>query len=93
MATVNVSVTLDQIDLRNATSANPVKGRHVDNLQGLLKAADHSVPGKGFDPGPIDGLGGDKTKAAVGNFQAAYAPPKDFIVGAKTWKALIEFLP
>ena len=46
-----------------------------------------------FDPGAIDGVGGPKTKEATGNFQAAKATPKDFIVGKNTWKALLEFRP
>ena len=83
----NVTVSMDTIDLRNAQTT-PVKSAQVDNLQGLLKAAARKNPT--FDPGTIDGIGGPKTKEATGNFQAAKAAPKDFIVGPKTWKALIE---
>ncbi len=83
----NVTVSMDTIDLRNAQTT-PVKGGQVDNLQGLLKAAARS--NSSFDPGAVDGIGGPKTKEATGNFQAAKAAPKDFIVGPNTWKALIE---
>ncbi len=87
---VSVTVSMDTVDLRNAEST-PVKVDHVDTLQGLLKAAARN--NSGFDPGAIDGIGGPKTKQATGNFQAAKAAPKDFIVGKNTWKALIEFRP
>ena len=88
---VSVTASLDTIDLRNAQTT-PVKDPdHVDTLQGLLKAAARKNPG--FDPGAIDGIGGPKTKEATGNFQAAKAAPKDFIVGTNTWKALLEFRP
>ena len=55
-----VTVNMDTIDLSNAQTTL-VKGKHVDNLQGLLKAT--RKPNQ--DPGAIDGLGGQKTKAAV----------------------------
>jgi hypothetical protein len=84
---VNVTVSMDSIDLTNAQNTL-VTGGQVDNLQGLLKAAARS--NSSFDPGPIDGKGGSKTKEAVGNFQEAKAKPKDFKVGEITWKALIQ---
>jgi peptidoglycan hydrolase-like protein with peptidoglycan-binding domain len=78
---------MDFIDLTNAQTTL-VTGGQVDNLQGLLKAAARNNPS--FDPGPIDGKGGSQTKNAVGAFQEAKAAPKDFKVGEKTWKALIQ---
>ncbi|MGH8885891.1 MAG: hypothetical protein ACRDYX_12095 [Egibacteraceae bacterium] len=49
-ATVTLTVTMDVIDLSNADE-HPVEGRHVDNLQGLLKATGQDR----YDPGAIDG--------------------------------------
>jgi peptidoglycan hydrolase-like protein with peptidoglycan-binding domain len=89
---VSVTVSMDFIDLTNAQSTL-VTGGQVDNLQGLLKAAAKSNNNPGFDPGAVDGKGGPQTKQAVGNFQAAKAPPQDFKVGANTWKALIQDKP
>ena len=67
----SVSVKMDLVDLRNAQNAI-VLGRHVDNLQGLLKA----TRDPNWDPGPIDGLGGLPTKAAVVAFQGATPSPR-----------------
>jgi len=81
-----VTVNMDTIDLRNAQTTI-VKGKHVDNLQGLLKAT--RKPNQ--DPGAIDGLGGQKTKAAVVAFQGANSLAADAIVGPLTWGKLIPF--
>ncbi len=81
-----VTVNMDTIDLRKADNS-PVTGKHVDNLQGLLKAT--RKPNQ--DPGPIDGKGGPKTKAAVVAFQGANGLDKDGIVGPLTWGKLIPF--
>ena len=81
-----VTVNMDTIDLRNAQTTVE-KGRHVDNLQGLLKATRKADQ----DPGAIDGLGGPKTKAAVLAFQGANSLAKDAIVGPLTWGKLIPF--
>jgi peptidoglycan hydrolase-like protein with peptidoglycan-binding domain len=81
-----VTVDMDIVDLRRAESSL-VLGRHVDNLQGLLKGTRNSA----WDPGPIDGLGGPRTKAAVIAFQGANALAQDAIVGPLTWGKLIAF--
>jgi peptidoglycan hydrolase-like protein with peptidoglycan-binding domain len=81
-----VTVNMDTVDLRKAETTI-VKGKHVDNLQGLLKATRKADQ----DPGTIDGLGGKKTRAAVGAFQGANSLSKDYIVGPLTWGKLIAF--
>jgi len=82
----SVTVNMEYVDLRNAESAM-VLGRHVDNLQGLLKG----VRDPALDPGPIDGLGGPRTRAAVVAFQGASSLAQDAIVGPLTWGKLIAF--
>jgi len=82
----SVTVNMDFIDLRSAESSL-VLGRHVDNLQGLLKGTRNGA----WDPGPIDGLGGPRTKAAVTAFQGANSLAQDAIVGPLTWGKLIPF--
>lgn len=82
----SVTVNMEFIDLRDAQSAL-VRGRHVDNLQGLLKGTRNSA----WDPGPIDGLGGPRTKAAVIAFQGANSLAQDALVGPLTWRTLISF--
>ena len=82
----SVTVNMEFIDLRNAQAAL-VRGRHVDNLQGLLKGTRNGA----WDPGPIDGLGGERTKAAVIAFQRGNSLAHDAIVGPLTWRKLIPF--
>lgn len=84
----SVTVNMDFIDLRNAQSTLVI-GRHVDNLQGLLAGTRKGA----WDPGPIDGLGGPRTKAAVIAFQGANFLAQDAIVGPLTWGKLIPFRP
>lgn len=44
----------------------------------------------GYDPGPIDGLDGGKTRDAVKAFQAAESLTVDGVVGMQTEKALLD---
>jgi len=83
---VLLTVEMDTLDLRNAGQV-PATGRHVDNLQGLLKGTRNAA----WDPGPIDGSAGPRTKAAVEGFQAGNALVQDAIVGPRTWGKLIPF--
>ncbi|MGI9023750.1 MAG: peptidoglycan-binding domain-containing protein [Acidimicrobiales bacterium] len=53
----------------------------------LLKGTRNSA----WDPGPIDGLGGPRTKAAAVAFQGANSLTQDAIVGPLTWGKLIPF--
>lgn len=56
-------------------------GPAVRELQTLLRA-------RGFDPGPIDGIFGQRTQAAVIAFQRSRGLVPDGIVGIQTWTAL-----
>jgi peptidoglycan hydrolase-like protein with peptidoglycan-binding domain len=57
---------------------------YVRLCQNILK----SFLNPAFDPGPVDGIFGPNTEAAVKAFQTAFAPPSDGVVGPKTWLAL-----
>ena len=46
----------------------------------------------GFSPGATDGIFGNRTLAAVRNFQKAYGLASDGIVGSRTWAALRPYL-
>ncbi len=59
------------------------RGPAVADLQRRLGAA-------GFSPGPVDGVFGPKTNAAVVAFQRARGLEVDGIVGPKTWGALLR---
>jgi putative chitinase len=57
------------------------RGEAVEQMQRMLKAA-------GFNPGPLDGIFGPKTQAAVKAFQQAKGIGVDGIVGPQTWGKL-----
>jgi len=57
---------------------------YVRLCQNILK----SFMNPAFDPGPVDGIFGPHTEAAVKAFQTVFATPADGIVGPKTWLAL-----
>lgn len=84
---------MDRIDLRKAHE-NPVKARHVDQLQGLLLAAGYGPTGLVAGNGRPDGIGGKYTRAALGAFQVRTGTgtdnKPDYVAGPKTWGALLE---
>jgi murein L,D-transpeptidase YcbB/YkuD len=55
----------------------------TDVQKALLKA--------GFDPGPVDGRLGKKTRAAIKAFQKQNHLTADGVVGEKTWAALRSY--
>lgn len=63
------------------TAAQSKRGDKVREIQEALKA-------KGIDPGPIDGIFGPKTDAAVYGFQLAKGLVADGEVGPETAEAL-----
>lgn len=64
------------------TLATASDGSTVEELQRRLGD-------EGFDPGPVDGVFGRRTKAAVVAFQKANGLEADGICGPKTWRALL----
>jgi peptidoglycan hydrolase-like protein with peptidoglycan-binding domain len=53
---------ITKIDTQAVTSLNPDK----------IRVVQQALQSKGFDPGPIDGIVGPRTKEAVRNFQDRY---------------------
>jgi lysozyme len=58
------------------------RGQHVRRVQQAVATA-------GFDPGPVDGVFGPRTRAALRAFQQAKGLQADGIVGPRTWAALL----
>lgn len=61
--------------------AKGAAGSKVKTLQVRLEM-------QGYDPGPIDGIFGARTMAAVKDFQEAYSLRVDGVVDEATWQAL-----
>jgi len=53
-----------------------------------VKAIQNILQGQGYNVGPIDGLYGPQTQAAVSAFQKSKSLVPDGIVGPLTWDAL-----
>ncbi len=62
-------------------TAPPMQGPDVRDAQRKLLQ-------RGFDPGPVDGIFGVKTDAAVRAFQRAQGLVPDGVIGPLTWKQL-----
>jgi Putative peptidoglycan binding domain len=45
------------------------------------------------DTGPVTGVFGAATQAAVGAFQRAHGLPADGVIGPRTWQALLRYAP
>jgi hypothetical protein len=59
-----------------------------DSIVGDVRQVQAALTRHGFDPGPIDGIPGPKTTAAVRAFQASRGLVQDGLVGIATWTAL-----
>jgi len=86
------TVDMQTLDLAHA-SEQPVTGRHVRNLQGLL-----NVWLRSYDEEPVpllelDGVAGEKTAGWTARFQDAHQLVVDSVVGPRTWSRLIEQFP
>ena len=86
------TVDMQTLDLAHA-SEQPVTGRHVRNLQGLL-----NVWLRSYDEEPVpllelDGVAGGKTAEWTVRFQEAHQLAVDSVVGPRTWSRLIEQFP
>jgi peptidoglycan hydrolase-like protein with peptidoglycan-binding domain len=57
-----------------------------------IKNAQNALIAAGFDPGPIDGKMGTKTKKALADFQRKHGLNSDGVIGPKTQEALDRYL-
>jgi murein L,D-transpeptidase YcbB/YkuD len=53
-----------------------------------IRAAQEKLAALGYDPGPIDGFAGPRTKAAVTKYQEENNLVADGLIGQKTWASL-----
>lgn len=88
--TVTVTATLPVLDLSKGT----VTGEYVGILQALLLAKGYGPDGLVGKDGRPDKVGGASTKKYLGEFQVntgtGTGGKADYVVGAKTWAALLK---
>jgi peptidoglycan hydrolase-like protein with peptidoglycan-binding domain len=62
------------------------------NLQEDVMIVQRLLKGKGHDPGPVDGICGQKTIAAIRKFQTTFLKSPDGLVepGGTTWRKLVS---
>jgi conjugal transfer/entry exclusion protein len=89
-----------QLDTYKSALQNTSSGGHFSSKNKSSKSSMIRVPGvsvqdvqkalvnAGFDPGPVDGQWGKKTKAAIKEFQRKNRLTPDGIVGERTWSYL-----
>lgn len=58
------------------------------SAQPSAKAIQRALQNAGFDPGPIDGRLGSRTRQAITEFQRAHGLSTDGVVGKQTWARL-----
>ncbi len=86
----------DQIDSRsqalpesNFSSTDSADPKNILRVAGVSEIAlQKALSRAGFDPGPLDGRLGKKTRSAIKAFQRRRNLTADGVVGEKTWAAL-----
>ena len=81
LSTGNFASKDSKISKADKASFIHVSGVSVTDVQSALVRA-------GYDPGPVDGHAGKKTKKAVKRFQKKHKLTADGIIGDKTWDLL-----
>jgi len=92
--TTNGDYDMQTIDLRNA-GAIPVRNADMGKLQALLMAHGYGPAGLVAANGRPDGIGGTRTRALFGAFQAKHPATgtngrPDLVCADKSWRELIE---
>ncbi len=87
-----------QLDGRQQALPNNFSSNASSDKNNILRAAgvtplelQKALLRAGYDPGPVDGRLGKKTRSAVKAFQKKHHLTADGVVGEKTWAALKSF--
>ncbi|MBW1801682.1 MAG: SEL1-like repeat protein [Deltaproteobacteria bacterium] len=80
--------TPKQVAEKPATAAPPAPAETVPSDSDLIRAIQDSLAGLGYDPGPVDGKMGSRTRNAIKKYQAE----TDLPVNGEVSQALLEHL-
>ena len=72
--------------------SSPAQGTLPMEESARVREIQLALRSAGFNPGPVDGLMGQRTRTAVRDFQVAHGLSSDGKIGPKTWSKLETFL-
>ena len=81
-----------EVYLKEKDEQSKVIGTCLSSLE-CKKKIQLALKNNGFDPGPIDGKIGPKTRKAITNFQKAKGLKADGDITDETWKSLSKYFP
>ena len=80
------------LPVTNFTSGSGGDSANIIRVSGVSASeVQRALLRAGYDPGPIDGKLGKKTKSAIKAFQRKQGLTADGVIGEKTWSALKAF--
>jgi N-acetyl-anhydromuramyl-L-alanine amidase AmpD len=79
-----------QGEVENFRGEQPTQSTASQTVKKTVREIQKRLDQLGLEPGPIDGILGVKTAAAIRRFQKKYHLAVDGIVGPNTWRVLLE---
>lgn len=82
------------VKIRPLRSFNESQGRHSapQSRQKLIRAVQQFLIQIGLDPGPVDGVEGEKTRDAIKEFQKSFGLTPDGIISAEVLEKMLEIM-
>lgn len=68
----------------------PATALKIGPVEEAVRVVQRALHAAGYDPGPVDGIFGPRTAAAVRAFQRDRGLRVDGVVGPQTWRALVR---
>lgn len=86
------SLSLSACAVSNRSPGGPIVTYDRLLTSGDIQVAEEHLKGLGFDPGPVDGIFTEQTRAAIRQYQGRYGRPVSGLLDAATREELIPGL-